>query len=131
MAFCNFSGEFIKNSTIQIDSDFFTQFLPYVSAILNLSEEDIISCFYEWEELGLVTIVSKNPFEVRYLPITNGSVRLKKYNTKKYTAFNTKMLELLSRDITPLEFNEYYTTIESLHIEPDALIMITKSRINS
>ncbi len=154
MAFCNFSGEFIKNSTIQIDSDFFTQFLPYVSdtslkvymfglyccnnsgskdnslqkfsAILNLSEEDIISCFYEWEELGLVTIVSKNPFEVRYLPITNGSVRLKKYNTKKYTAFNTKMLELLSRDITPLEFNEYYTTIESLHIEPDALIMITK-----
>ena len=154
MAFCNFSGEFIKNSTIQIDSNFFTQFLPYVSdaslkvymfglyccnnsnskdnslakfsAILNLSEEDIISCFYEWEELGLVTIVQKNPFEVRYLPISNGSIRLKKFNTKKYTAFNTKMLELLSRDITPLEFNEYYTTIESLHIEPDALIMITK-----
>ena len=154
MAFCNFSGEFIKNSTIQIDSDFFTQFLPYVSdasvkvylfglyccynsnskdnslqkfsTILNLSEDDVISCFYEWEELGLITVVQKNPFEVRYLPISNGSIRLKKFNTKKYTAFNTKMLELLSRDITPLEFNEYYTTIESLHIEPDALIMITK-----
>lgn len=154
MAFCNFSGEFVKNSTIQIDSDFFTQFLPYVSdasvkvymfglycchnttskenslsrfsALLNLSEEDVISCFYEWEELGLVTITQKNPFEVRYLPISNGSIRLKKYNTKKYTAFNTKMIELLNRDITPLEFDEYYKTIESLHIEPDALIMITK-----
>lgn len=154
MAFCNFSGEFVKNSTIQIDSDFFTQFLPYVSdaslkvymfglycchntaskdntlsrfsTLLNLSEEDIISCFYEWEELGLVTITQKNPFEVRYLPISNGSIRLKKYNTKKYTAFNTKMIELFNRDITPLEFDEYYKTIESLHIEPDALIMIAK-----
>ena len=97
---------------IQIDSNFFTQFLPYVSdaslkvymfglyccnnsnskdnslakfsAILNLSEEDIISCFYEWEELGLVTIVQKNPFEVRYLPISNGSIKLKKFNTQKF-----------------------------------------------
>jgi len=154
MAFCNFSGEFVKHSTIQIDSDFFTQFLPYVSdaslkvymfglyccnnssskdnslsrfsTILNLSEDDVISCFYEWEELGLITIVQKNPFEVRYLPISNGSIRLKKHNTKKYTAFNTGMLELLSRDITPLEFDEYYSTIESLHIEPDALLMIAK-----
>ena len=154
MAFCNFSGEFVKHSTIQIDSDFFTQFLPYVSdaslkvymfglyccnnsnskdnslsrfsTILNLSEDDVISCFYEWEELGLVTIVQKNPFEVRYLPISNGSITHNKHNTKKYTAFNTGMLELLSRDITPLEFDEYYSTIESLHIEPDALLMIAK-----
>lgn len=155
MAFCTFSSEQIIKDTTSIENSFFVEFLPiapdaYVkvylfglyncnnpvskdnslqafSRILNMSEEDIISVFMYWQELGLVQMLNVNPMEIRYLPISSGSARLKKYNKDKYKSFNIQAQEILSgRMITPTEYDEYYYLMESLHLEADALIKIIK-----
>lgn len=155
MAFCNFSGDKISENSVILENSFFTEFLPIASEscvkvyllglykcntplsqdnnlesfarILNMSEDDVISCFYFWQELNVVEIISTNPFEVRYLPLKRSSAKLKKFNPDKYKAFNLKIQELLcERMITPKEFEEYYSTIESLHIDTDAFIKIVE-----
>lgn len=158
MAFCNFSSEWTQSNTTTIDNVFFSEFLPNApencvkvyllglykcnnalaldnniesfSRILNLSEEDIVSCFLYWQELGLVTLINTTPLEVRYLPLKNGSVRLKKFNCDKYKAFNVKAQEIKANMITPNEYQEYYYVIESMHMEPEALLMIMQYCVN-
>ncbi len=153
MSFCQFSTESIKENFVKLENSFIKEFMPNApencvkvylfglylcnntnsldndianfSRAISLSEEDIVSSFLYWQELGLVTVLNTNPIEVRYLPVKNGSLHLKKYNVDKYKSFNIKAQEILNgRVLTPSEFNEYYYTIESLKIEPDALLMI-------
>ncbi len=154
MSFCKVSHEYVANNSTNIENAFFSEFMPSAnencvkvylyglykcndttsantledfSKKLNISKEDIISSFMFWEEVGLVSIVSKEPFEIRYLPVKNGSIKLKKFNVNKYTKFNILAQEILNgRVITPTEFQEYYLLMESMHIEKDALIMIIK-----
>lgn len=155
MAFCTFSSEQIIKESTSIENSFFAEFLPTApdnaikvylfglyncnnpvskdnslqsfSRILNMGEEDIISLFMYWQSLGLVQMLNVNPIEIKYLPVSAGSVRLKKYNKDKYKNFNIQAQEVLSgRMITPTEYDEYYYLMESLHVEPDALVMIIK-----
>ena len=70
---------------------------------------------------------SLKPIQVKYLPVKAGANKIKKYAKDKYADFNTQMQALIEgRMITPYEFTEYYALIESMHIEPTALIMIAK-----
>ena len=153
MAFCKFSNESaVKNSTI-IDNKFVTDYmllapdvcvkvyllglyncqndgfnntLESFSRQLGLTEEDVIECFLYWQEQGLVTLLNIDPIEVRYLPVKTKS-NDKKYSKTKYANFNKQIQEIIEgRMITPTEYAEYYSLIESFHIEPDALIMIAK-----
>lgn len=158
MAFCNFSSEWVQSNSINIDNAFFNEFMPNAPEncvkvyllglykcnnplsldnniesfcrILNMSSEDIISCFLYWQELGLVQTINVSPLEVRYLPIKNGSGKLKKFNKDKYKAFNIKAQEIKANLITPMEFQEYYYIIESYHVEPEALLMIMQYCVN-
>jgi DNA replication protein DnaD len=101
--------------------------LDTMSKILCLSEDDIIKSFSYWQEMGLVQMVSTNPLEIRFLPIRARSGSSKIRNKEKYTDFNTQIQAVISgRMITPTEFNEYYSLIETYHFEPEALVMIAK-----
>ena len=91
MAFCKFSPSYqTKNQTL-IDNVFITDFLPKApdmcvkayllglmkcdnaddnenslesfAKILNICEEDVVSIFKYWEDLGLVQVLSTNPIE--------------------------------------------------------------------
>ena len=155
MAFCKLSVDAVANNTTQVDNIFINNYLPYASSEcvkvylyglykcqdassrdntlenfaneLNMSQEDVESCFYYWQEQGLVQILEVIPFEVRYLPITNVLNHTKKYNVKKYGTFNAQAQEILSgRMITPKEYEEYYYIIEELHMEKEALLMVIK-----
>lgn len=154
MAFCKLSNESTKSSKTIIDNKFFEHFLPYApescikvyllglyrcttpntentldnfAKTLNMTEEDVESCFLYWQEQGLVTILNIKPFEVIYLPVTTKNAYLKKVNSSKYKDFNVQIQEIIcGRMITPTEYAEYYTLIESMHIEPTALLMIAK-----
>lgn len=151
MSFCKFANEFVSDKLVTIDNSFITDFMPnapegclkvylyglsrcaggednsiddFVRA-LNLSEEDVVSSFLYWQELGLVHVLNTTPIEVRYLPTKNASYLNKKFNKDKYKTFNVTAQEILSgRMITPNEYNEYYNLIESMNIEQDALVMI-------
>lgn len=155
MAFCKFSNELIISSSTAIDNLFINEFLPYApescvkvylyglykcqnaesydntlenfSKVLGLSIEDVESAFLYWQEQGLVTVINVNPIEVKYLPLKSNYKNTKLFNKDKYSAFNKQAQALIEgRMITPTEYAEYYTLIESLHIQPEALIMIIK-----
>ena len=164
MALCSFSSKLMIDGYTVIDNTFINEFLPgatgddvrvylygltlcsnpnvednsldTISKVLSLTEEQVIKAFSYWSEMGLVQVVSANPFEVRYLPVRAYSGGAKVRNKEKYADFNTQMQSIISgRMLTPVEFNEYYTLIEVYHFEPAALILIaqycTKIKNNS
>ena len=153
MSFCKFSPSYTNHNKTMVDNEFINNFLPtapdvcvkvyllglskcscdhdnsikYFANVLNITEEDVISCFMYWQDKGLVQVLSTEPVEVRYLPVYSNTNSIKKYKVDKYTDFNIQVQEILhTRQITPNEFAEYYNLIENYHLEQGALIDIIK-----
>lgn len=154
MTFCKFSPSYSTNNQTLIDNVFIKEFLPsapdlcvkayilglskcynsdndntltYFSETLKVCEEDIISLFKYWEDLGLVQVLSTNPVEVRYLPVLSKANKIKKYQVDKYADFNIQIQELLGkRLVLPNEYAEFYNLIENHHFTESALIAIVK-----
>ena len=101
--------------------------LDTICKILSMTEDQVIKSFSYWQEMGLVQLVSTNPLEIKYLPVRAHSGSAKIRNKDKYSDFNKQIQEIISgRMITPNEFNEYYSLIETYHFEPEALILIAR-----
>lgn len=155
MALCSYSSRLAFDNYTVLDNRFLNEFLPSatgddvkvylfgltlcsspesddntletISKILAMSESHVKKSFEYWQDMGIVQIVSRDPFEVRYLPVKSNSGSNKIRNTGKYADFNKQMQEIISgRMITPVEYNEYYTLIESYHFEPEAVLLIAK-----
>lgn len=159
MSFCKFSTQSIINNKTEVDNIFINDFLPYApdnavkvylyglykcgnssidntiesfSKVLKLSEDEIMEIFEFWENEGLVQILNCEPVEIRFMPLKNILTNTKKYNTEKYGNFSQKAQEIIEgRMISPNEFSEYFDTIETFHIEPEALLMIMKYCVNT
>ena len=159
MAFCKFSAQSIINNKTEVDNIFINDFLPYApdnavkvylyglykcssssydntlesfSKVLKLSEEEILDIYKFWENEGLVQVINSIPFEIRYMPLKNVINNTKKYNLSKYGNFSNKAQEIIEgRMISPNEYSEYFDTIESFHIEPEAMLMIMKYCVNT
>ncbi len=155
MSFCSFSSQLIAENQTAVDNLFITSFMPSApsecikvylyglficsvanpvhntleefSKTLGMSESDIESAFVYWQDKGLVQILDTIPFEVRFLPVKNSIVKHPKIKDGKYNSFNLQAQEIITgRMITPNEYYEYYAVMESLKIEPSAMIMIIK-----
>jgi len=155
LALCSYSSRLAMDGFTVIDNTFLNEFLPQATGddvkvylyglnlcsnpnvednnldtickVLSLTEDDVLEAFSYWQEMGLVQIVSTNPLEVRYLPARARSGSAKIRNREKYTDFNEQIQSVITgRMITPTEFNEYYSLIETYHFEPEALIMIAR-----
>lgn len=155
MAFCKYSQSFQTKNKVMVDNVFITDYLPkapdmcvkayllglancndvenqnnslsFFAQTLKICEEDVISLFKYWEDLGLVQVLSTDPVEVRYLPIVSNNVNVKKFKVDKYADFNIQIQELFeNRMVMPNEFAEFYHLIENKHMMPNALIAITK-----
>ncbi len=153
MALCSYSSGLAMDGYTVIENTFFNEFLPQstgddvkvylyglslcanpnaednnldnISRVLSLTEDKVVKAFEYWQEMGLVQIVSKNPTEIRYLPISmySGSSKLRK--PEKWTEFNKAIQDVISgRQITPAEYNHYYSLVETKHFEPEAVILI-------
>ncbi len=155
MALCSYSSSFAMETSTIIDNTFINEFLPSapenaikvylyglalcsnphrddnsldsMSIALSLSPEQILDAYNHWQSLGLVQIVAKDPFEVKYLSVKECAGSNKIRVKSKYKDFNELVQSILSgRMISPTEYNEYYHLIENQHFEPEALIMIIK-----
>ena len=160
MSFCKFSPGYVANNKTIIDNVFIDEYLPkapdlcvkayllglskcsnadesdnslkFFASTLKVCEEDVISLFKYWEEMGLVKVLSTDPVEVRFLPILSNAGSVKKYKVDKYADFNIQLQECFAeRMLTPNEMTEFYDLIERKHIEQSALIAIVKYCIDS
>lgn len=160
MPFCRFSTGFVADTNIVLDSMFLNDYVPYApesclkvylfglykcynsssydntlenfEKVLNLSKEDIISCFTYWQDQNLVQIINLEPeIEIRYLPVKNACKNLKKFKVEKYSSFAMQAQEILSRPVSTNEINEYISLIEQYSMQPEALLMIIKFCTNN
>lgn len=94
---------------------------------LGISEEDVMSAYIYWEELGLVHITGENPPRVIYLNVDANTSALKKIKPGKYTKFSQEMQRIIEgRMLTTNEYNEYYMFLEGTTFEPEALLAVAK-----
>ncbi|MCL2587724.1 MAG: DnaD domain protein [Firmicutes bacterium] len=155
MAFVAFSPQLALENSTTIPNIFMEEFLPilhgdvvkvylfglhicgsatrmdntskHFASILGLSEEDVKSAFISLEDHGLVQVLNLDPVEVRYLPIHSAVKKIKLIKKGSYDKFNANIQAVLEgKQITPTEFGAYYTLIESLRIEPDALVLVAR-----
>lgn len=155
MLLCSYSSKLALDGYTVLDNNFINEFLPSatgddvkvylfglglcsnpnteennmdtISKVLSMTETQVLESFSRWQDVGLVQIVSKNPVEIKYLPVRTHSGSMKIRNKEKYSDFNKQMQEIITgRMITPMEFNEYYSLIEVYHFEPEAVVLIAK-----
>ncbi len=152
---CSYSKEFSTSGFTDVENAFIREYLPVssgdavkvylyglflcrnpmfdcsieeMSSALNMTEDAVRGCFEYWEEFGLVSIISKEPFNVEYQPInTYGTAKPKKIKAEKYTDFSKGVQALLpDRMISTSEYTEYFTIMETYGIKPEAMLMIVK-----
>ena len=153
MSFCSFSKESNNSGKTIIDNLFITNYIVdapenavkvYLYGLYlcqNSSEEDVNSCasslqltveevidyFKFWSDYGILSIVTLDPFTVKYYPINESGLKYRKFKPEKYSDFTkTMQLVISERMISVSEFNEYFNLLESTAIKPEALIMIAK-----
>lgn len=94
---------------------------------LGISEDDVMSAYYYWQELGLVHITGETPPRVIYLNVDKSTSALKKIKPGKYTKFSQEMQRIIEgRMLTVNEYNEYYMFLEDTTFEPEALLAVAK-----
>lgn len=100
-------------------------------AVLDVTEDELISTYTFFEDSGLVQIISKQPLEVKYLSLKKANQPPKKYKADRWTEFNAHLQALFpERMLTPNEYNEYYSFIDSSKIDEEAMLMIVQYCIN-
>ena len=152
---CTFSKEVSKSAFTSVENAFISEYLTASSGdavrvylyglflcnnpqiektisefanALNLSEDVVLDCFNYWEEFGLVSILSKEPFNVQYLPVKESfSGKPRKYKAEKYADF-TKGLQVMlpNRMISTNEYAEYFNIMDEYNIKPEAMLLIVK-----
>ena len=152
---CSYSKEFSAVGFTDVENAFISEYLPVSSGeavkvylyglficqnpkydlslkefaeTLSLSEEKVLNYFSYWEEFGVVSILSKSPLSVQYLPIRSSfSVKPKKIKAEKYTDFSKSLQTIIpDRMISTHEYTEYFNIMESYSIKPEAMLMIVK-----
>ena len=155
MPFCSFAKDRIDAGFVTITNDFIVNYLngcseiqlksymmglylcenplsrdnsiEYIASSLNKKEEEIKEAFSYCQELGLISIVSYEPFQIQYLT-TKNKLYLKTYNKEKYSDFNIQ-LETLFEDrfiSSPNTYVIFYDFIEKTNISPNVFLMIAK-----
>lgn len=101
--------------------------LDEMCATLDVTEAELLSIYTDFEDAGLVRVVSKNPVEVAYCSLKRAMQPPKKYKSEKWNDFNRELQALFhERMLTPNEYNEYYSFLDSVKMDRDAMLMIVR-----
>lgn len=152
--YAKLSKEAAAEGKIQIDNAFIVDFMPFapenyvkiylyglslactlsdeslntpeeIAKRLNLDALTVTEAFSYWAGCGVVNVLSTSPASVEYLPVNKNTVSLRKFSKTKYKDFNDQLHAMFpGRNILPGEYNEYYTVMEEMHIEPAALLAV-------
>ncbi len=153
MAFCSFSKEIQNSNKTLIDNLFIANFMPtapenavkvYIYGLylcqnpneininamaedLNLTIKEVKDFYKYWEEYGLVSIITNEPFTVSYFPINEVNTHYKRFKPEKYEDFTKAIQVIISeRMLSISELQEYFSLMENSPLRPEALLMICK-----
>ena len=155
VAFVSFSPQLALDNETRVPNIFMEEFLPklqgdvvrvylyglylcgsatradntatHFASSLRLSEADVHSAFTHLADLGLVQILNLDPIQVKYLPIHSAIKKIKLIKKGKFDKFNADIQAVMEgKQITPTEYSTYYSLMDSLGIEPDALVLVAK-----
>ncbi len=155
MSFCSYSSQLITENKTAVDNLFINSFMPFAPneyvkvylyglmlcndtnpshnnmedfcKALHLTQDEIMEAFDYWQQQGIVLILNTLPLQVKFLPVSTSKLKAQKFKEDKYENFNLQVNEILNQRMpSPNEFYEYYVTMESLHIEQEAMLMIIK-----
>ena len=153
MSFCTFSKENTSQGKLLIDNLFITNYLPEapdnalkvylyglylcqnstistvneMANLLGMDVEEVKDFFKYWEEYGLLSIISYDPFTVTYYSTSSISTSYKRFKPEKYEDFTKAVQSVINgRMISVTEFNEYFQLLESTALKVEALLMICK-----
>ncbi len=158
MSIVRFSSDFLMETFTLVDNLFINEHLPYfdekqikiylyglylctapqqensmetMCAVLGVTEKELLTAYTEFEDAGLCSIIRKQPLDVSYLSLKRAMQPPKKYKSEKWQDFNRE-LQLLFPDrmLTPNEYNEYYSFLESTKLDQSAMLMIVQYCIN-
>lgn len=91
---------------------------------LDLDPKTVDAAIEYWCELGLMSRLGD---DISYLSLHTARPKIKKYDVDKYREFNRQaQIYIAARQITPNEYNEYYSLMEKLNVEWQAMVLIVK-----
>ena len=154
MSFCKYSSEKTIIDSVKVGNLFITEYMPSApessvktyllglyfcnnsnhpnntletfATTLGLSKEDVIANFMYLQDLGLVKVLNIEPIEIRFLPVKKPTQN-KDVTKGKYSEFCYCVQELIpNRMISTNEFYEYISFLDSMHMQPDALLQVIK-----
>lgn len=154
MSLAKFSSDFLIESFTLVDNLFINEHLPHCTEkqlkvylyglymcsmpeklnsldemceTLDVTEAELTSIYADFEDAGLCRIVSRKPLEVAYCSLKRAMQPPKKYKSEKWHDFNRELQELFhERMLTPNEYNEYYSFLDSVKMDRDAMLMIVR-----
>ena len=153
MAFCSFSKDIQNTNKTIIDNLFIANYLPtapenavkvYIYGLylcqnpneitvstmaeeLGLTISEVKDYFKYWEEYGLVSILTSEPFSISYFPINESHNQYKRFKPEKYEDFTKAMQAVITdRMLSISELQEYFQLMENSTLRPEALIMIAQ-----
>lgn len=152
MAFISVAEELTRKSVTSVENKFITRYLAeldpvavkvYLYALylyqsgqtaytledlakkLQLTEDDVKERFEYLDELELVAVTSKIPFEIKILDCENFYGKPKKLHPEKYDGLYDELQAILSgRMISQNEYREYLILLEDYGFERNAIVMI-------
>lgn len=154
MSIVRFSSDFLMESFTLVDNLFINEHLPYcddkqlkayiyglylcsapqkdnslekMCSVLGVDEKELAAIYSDFEDAGLCRVVSRQPLEVCYLSLKRAMQPPKKYKSEKWQDFNRELQRLFpERMLTPNEYNEYYSFLDSGKMEQAAMLMIVQ-----
>ncbi|MBR2377392.1 MAG: DnaD domain protein [Clostridia bacterium] len=153
MAFCSFSKDIQNTNKTIIDNLFIANYLPTAPEnavkvylyglylcqnpndinISNMAEElgltinEVKDYFKYWEEYGLISIMTNEPFTINYLQVNDSTTNYKRFKPEKYEDFSKAVQVIISeRMLSISELQEYFQLMENSALRPEALLMICK-----
>ncbi len=154
MSFAKFSSDYLLETFTLVDNLFINEYLPScdekqikaylyglylcsnpakdnsvdaLCAKLDMTENELFAIYSDFEDDGLIKIISREPLEIKYLSLKKSMQPPKKYKGDKWNDFNAHLQLLFpERMLTPNEYNEYYLFLDATKMDQDAMLMIVQ-----
>lgn len=139
------SRELSAKSSTEVENKFIKEFMPFsdgdfvkvylyikylaasgadvdIASALQLPEETVNAAIDHWCVEGLM---SRESGGIRLMSTSEAELKIRKFDKDKYKDFNIQVNAMLNgRVIMPNEYNEYYSVMESMHIEWQAMAAV-------